>query len=341
MKMREVYLTTGESGRGPVILAGHDWGGLIGFRLASEAPILADRFIISNTFHTPIGRANIATRVASVMQMTKTFLHNPSNFRLLRAIYPTLKPIIRQLTMSGYVFVFRLPWPLSTILGRLGDFWFYRLLVAFSANNNTTDPIPGAHGWDMLASCLGPSKAEIDIPGADVKPTDDNPHQSVMYSYPIKSRASTGGWSEKVRLYRDGLAVDPWNKSLKILWELNQLEEASRSVSSSGSGRRRSGSRVGIFDIGPPGTFAAPTTILWGQKDVACNQAIAMDGVSDYFGVPPSHFITFPKVGHWTPHDVAAVDVWEAVIHWALKGEKETMAKLLERYDAAKLVLES
>lgn len=33
---------------GKVIYVGHDWGALLGFRLASEAPRLADRFILTN-----------------------------------------------------------------------------------------------------------------------------------------------------------------------------------------------------------------------------------------------------------------------------------------------------
>lgn len=48
--MRELYLSMSETGHGPVIVAGHDWGCVIASRLAAEAPVLADRFIISNAF---------------------------------------------------------------------------------------------------------------------------------------------------------------------------------------------------------------------------------------------------------------------------------------------------
>jgi pimeloyl-ACP methyl ester carboxylesterase len=54
IKMRERYLlfeSEGSAVRGPVILVAHDWGATIAFRLASEAAGLADRFIISNSFH--------------------------------------------------------------------------------------------------------------------------------------------------------------------------------------------------------------------------------------------------------------------------------------------------
>jgi pimeloyl-ACP methyl ester carboxylesterase len=50
LKMREQYLSPEES-NARVIIAAHDWGALIAFRLASEAPQLADRFVLSNSIH--------------------------------------------------------------------------------------------------------------------------------------------------------------------------------------------------------------------------------------------------------------------------------------------------
>ena len=50
LKMREQYLSPEES-NARVIVAAHDWGALIAFRLAAEAPQLADRFILSNSIH--------------------------------------------------------------------------------------------------------------------------------------------------------------------------------------------------------------------------------------------------------------------------------------------------
>lgn len=37
--------------KGRVILVAHDWGAIIGFRLASEAPQIADRFILASAVH--------------------------------------------------------------------------------------------------------------------------------------------------------------------------------------------------------------------------------------------------------------------------------------------------
>lgn len=47
--MRELYLSSGEGEeRGKLVMVTHDWGGIIGARLASEAKELADRWIITS-----------------------------------------------------------------------------------------------------------------------------------------------------------------------------------------------------------------------------------------------------------------------------------------------------
>lgn len=40
--------------KGKVILVGHDWGAIIGFRLASEAPQVADRFVLAGAAHVSL-----------------------------------------------------------------------------------------------------------------------------------------------------------------------------------------------------------------------------------------------------------------------------------------------
>jgi pimeloyl-ACP methyl ester carboxylesterase len=51
--MRETFLSTNDNGipTANTYVIGHDWGCLICFRLASEAPTLADRFIVTNAPH--------------------------------------------------------------------------------------------------------------------------------------------------------------------------------------------------------------------------------------------------------------------------------------------------
>jgi pimeloyl-ACP methyl ester carboxylesterase len=56
--MRERYLGTNNAGSGQgedaidkVFIVGHDWGCILGYRLAAEAPSLAHRFILTNAPH--------------------------------------------------------------------------------------------------------------------------------------------------------------------------------------------------------------------------------------------------------------------------------------------------
>ena len=52
--MREEYINEDDQEQkksGRVLVVGHDWGAIVGFRLAAEAPRLANRFILSNSVH--------------------------------------------------------------------------------------------------------------------------------------------------------------------------------------------------------------------------------------------------------------------------------------------------
>jgi len=360
-KMREMYASYDENGQqAPVIIVAHDWGACIGFRLASEAPILADRFILSNSFHVPMMKANVDNRVKFISRMISTWVRNPLNWRPLSKLWPSARPIFNQLGKSGYIFAFNLPWPLPNILGHVGDFWMFRLLNAFGESNNPPQPLSGAQGWDTLAGSIGPGFDELDTKlssdGNFVDPLD--PDEALKYPLSIKSRVHTGGWFEKLKVYRDGLATSAWNKSLQCVWDLNQIEQVYNSVtstrpatSSSGSSitqtqthRRRSSStfrKVGVFDSGPVGSLEAATTVIWGAKDIALNTTLSTEGMLDYFGIRDSHLVLLPSVGHWTPLGKTGASIWEKVIAWAVEGENDILGDALADYPAAKILVTS
>jgi pimeloyl-ACP methyl ester carboxylesterase len=98
LKMREQHLTVGS---GKVVVVSHDWGGIIGFRLAAEAPQLADRFVMANVIHPPLAVANVKSRLSTTKQMFKTWLRSPLNFRLLRRAFSNIAPLFRQMYKSG------------------------------------------------------------------------------------------------------------------------------------------------------------------------------------------------------------------------------------------------
>jgi pimeloyl-ACP methyl ester carboxylesterase len=76
LKMRDQYIP-GDEGKprssSRVVLVAHDWGALIGFRLASEAPQLADRFILSNSIHVSTSSLSLFLKSACrLWNMTST-----------------------------------------------------------------------------------------------------------------------------------------------------------------------------------------------------------------------------------------------------------------------------
>ncbi|KAF2403583.1 alpha/beta-hydrolase [Trichodelitschia bisporula] len=261
LAMRATYLTPDTSSR--VLLVAHDWGALIGFRLASEAPQLADRFILSNSFHPPLAVSNARNRLSTAARILRTWTTTPSALRLPLKAASLLTPLLSQLFKSGYVFLFNLPAPLAAFPASLGDHWLLRYNNALAAHPDPSTPLEGPVGAKALASTLGPSMSEITAPGPE--------------SYPeaVRTRLADGGWMAKLALYRQGMASDPWTKSLETLWELNELSNSTRS-----SARRASG--AGVFDLGPEGALRARVTVVWGKQDVAIDERVALEGMGEF-----------------------------------------------------------
>ena len=57
--MRDTYLPNAGNGvpEASTYIVGHDWGCVLAFRLAAEAPSLADRFIVTNGPHVSLPEA--------------------------------------------------------------------------------------------------------------------------------------------------------------------------------------------------------------------------------------------------------------------------------------------
>jgi pimeloyl-ACP methyl ester carboxylesterase len=321
LKMREQHLT-GENGR--VVIVAHDWGAMIGFRLAAEAPQLADRFIMSNCIHPSLAVANVRSRWDSAKQMVWTWLRSPFNLRLLQRAFSNIAPLLRQGVKSGYVFIFNLPFPMANLVGRVGDFWWYRYLNAVSTHPDPSKPLTGTHGAEMLASSVGPSVKEC---------TTAVNASELAYSQSVRKRARTGGFQDKLSFYRHGLAFSPWEKSIEILWELNQLQLK--------AGRRRSPSSATLFDTSPEGSLKAPMTVIWGKTDIALENAIALEGFRDYFAVENSQLLTIAECGHWSPVEKQGIPIFEEVIEWAITGEQGSLKdRLGDNHPSAQIISE-
>ena len=66
--MREQYIPPDESETTSTFIVGHDWGCALGFRLAAEAPCLADRFILTNAPHVSLRSRLIMSRVPGLIR---------------------------------------------------------------------------------------------------------------------------------------------------------------------------------------------------------------------------------------------------------------------------------
>ncbi|QDS73636.1 hypothetical protein FKW77_002215 [Venturia effusa] len=322
IQMREQYLSP-EDGNARVILAAHDWGAVIGFRLASEAPELADRFILSNAIHPALAQSNVKGQLACVSQMLRTWTRNPLRLILLRWVFSSASLLVRQLVKSGYIFVFQLPRPMVNLLAAVGDHWFLRYLNALTTHTDPSQPLEGSHGAELLASSLGPSMKECVF----------SSKTSLTYPASVLERAQKGTWFEKVRVYRDGLAFSPWEQSLETLWNLNQIRSTRV--------RRRSSSGAALFNTAPEGALKAPTTVIWGQDDVAIEHWVAIESIKDFFACKSSQLVVIQRCGHWAPLERQGAPIFEEVIAWAAGGEVGSLkSKMGDDYPLSSIVAE-
>lgn len=323
LHMREQYLLPSNSIKSKkgarVLLVAHDWGTLLAFRLATEAPQLADRFILSNAVHPPQTIANVYGRLDAAKNMLRSWVHEPRKTRLLVHAYSNLKPLLVQVGKSGYVFTFRLPEPMARLVGSIGDFWFMRLINAVAlGDKDPVAPNNTPQGFDLLASSVGPSFNECGTEALSDQQVDGgmkNGDITWKYGESVRRRSPTAGWMDKIALYRDGCFSVKWNKPIELVVALS-------------TERRRSSSSAGLSKLGPDGALEAPVTFIWGQDDPGIENCLALDGMMDYFW-RGSQIVKVKNCGHWTPLEYNAIPIYEAVMDWALDGERMPLRKKL------------
>ncbi|KAI9874388.1 MAG: hypothetical protein M1830_009798 [Pleopsidium flavum] len=301
-----------------VIIVGHDWGCIIGSRLATEAPQLADRFILSNAPHPPLLIANVESLVSSSSKMLTTFVHHPLISRsLLRKALFTFAPLLDQIRKSGYAFTFNLPLPLVALAGSMGNFWFLRTCHRIAAGKD--HPFQSQNAAEAMASSQGPG-------AHDLRSLTDS-HES--YPQSVARRASSGGFTEKIRYYREGLFSNPWIKTLETLATLHAIGESGRS-----------GSGAGLLDDEPKGSLKAKTTIVWGLMDQAVDQRLALQGIGEYMP-RGSQVVVLPNTGHWTPNEGAGSRAFAKVLEWAAGGEEGDLGHMVQKvYDGARITIQ-
>ncbi|KAL4779680.1 hypothetical protein BJX76DRAFT_351597 [Aspergillus varians] len=291
------------------IIVGHDWGCLLSMRLASDAPELADRFIVTNGPLIPLVASNARRRLSSSLKMLRSFVRSPIHERsLLFNATKSLKPIMCQVWSSGYIFVFQLPPLLIDCVSNAGNQSFLRFLHKGSYGKQDYFPTDAA---ECMASTIGPSIHEGKTHTVDGE----------KYAKSAVTRRTISKFVEMCSYYRDGTAHSRWNKSVETITSLHGLAQ--------GAGIRRTSSGGGIFDDGLKGALKASTTIVWGQKDHALTRQLCLDGISDYL-YRGSQVVELPSSGHWTPLEREGRIALTKAIEWAVKGELEDIGAVIE-----------
>ncbi|KAF2020616.1 alpha/beta-hydrolase [Aaosphaeria arxii CBS 175.79] len=299
LAMREKHVQQGAR----LVMVTHDWGAIVGTRLAAEAKELADRWIITSAVIPAQVKSNVTTRLASSQQMLRTYLSNPLNTRLLKAAYATSQPIVSQLRRSFYIFVFLTPRPLTRWFMRMGDFWATRNVHKVAFGVKLSQPMTPAQSAEAMAITGGP--------GAEQFSTQTGPEDGGQtYSASVRARANDFGMFEKTRLYREKLGLGVWEKSIETVVALSEIQ----SSSSSSTG-------AGIFEDGPQGALKAPATIVQGKYDTAFEHRLGLDGIGDYL-TRGSQAIVLDRTAHWIPHAGFGARVLGDIVAWAMEGEK-------------------
>lgn len=307
LQMRERYLE--EDGK--VVVVAHDWGTIISMRLASEAGVLADRWILTSGVIPEHLKSNVESLLTSSKRMLHTFAAHPTNIRLLKTALFQLLPIASQLLKSFYIFIFNLPYPLACFFATFGNFWFLRLTHRIQAPLN-------ARG--KRQECLQPKSSAKYL--AAVLPGDVQLSMLTVdgYAYPgVKNRNNDFGMGEKIRLYREGLALGTWEKSIESIVALSEL--AGRNAAPAGPGRRRRRSSMSraLFDEGPVGALRAPATIIYGRKDSAFEPRLCLNGLGDYIGRDSQVFV-LRNGGHWLPNERVGSALIEHCVRMEIDG---------------------
>ncbi|KAF2875460.1 Alpha/Beta hydrolase protein [Massariosphaeria phaeospora] len=315
LAMQEQYLRS----EGKLVMVTHDWGGIVGARLASEAKQLAHHWILAGAVIPKQLEYTANTHAASAKQMLHTWTRTPLNTRLLKNALATLSAVRSQIGRSFYIFIFNLPWPLATFFATMGNFWLVRIMHSVAAGvlvkGKLTRPMTPAEAGEFMAQTGGPGTAQITA-------------SSAAYSDELLDRTRDYGMREKIHYYREGLLLSPWEKSLETVVALSEIPPNAHSSSASG-----------LFDDGPPGALKVPATLIHGKDDSAFETKLAFEGLSDYL-VKGSQVLVVGEGGHWLPLEKGGGRVMEETLVWALNEETKPLKRVFEGQADVKFVLE-
>ncbi|KAF1829934.1 alpha/beta-hydrolase [Decorospora gaudefroyi] len=304
--VRQLFLQEGKK----TVLVTHDWGAVIGARLASEAHVLADHWIITGGIIPSLQASNGKNRILLAKQMLKTWIRSPLNIGLLKNGLSALRPVVSQFRRSFYIFVFHLPWPFSNTFATFGNYWFLRVLHDMgkgprTKTDKTFTALNPVDAGEAMAISTGPGLAQLEKGNVN----------GDRYGESVRRRTGDRGMSEKIRIYRENLVFGKWEKSLETTAALfNISSNAVSGASSTSSGV--------LSNTAPKGALKAPATIILGERDPAFDRRLALDNARDYL-VKGSQVVIIKGAGHWLPLEQIGRRALEKTVLWALHDDVE------------------
>ncbi|CAK3942050.1 Hypothetical predicted protein [Lecanosticta acicola] len=192
VQLKKQYLE-GRSTR--CILVGHDWGGVVGFRLAAETEGLIDELVTLNSLWPEYAEEVLKSHLSRGQRLL-------SRWRMSEA-RDELGPVFSQLQKSGYTYMLSLPFPIAKWMPRVtASLLKYAQGLEYKQSPSQAPDILATR----LAMAYGPSSLESALSNAN------SPH----YGPSVLDRSNSnppGDWDARVRLYADGLLREKWTPS--------------------------------------------------------------------------------------------------------------------------------
>jgi pimeloyl-ACP methyl ester carboxylesterase len=243
--------------------------------------------------------------------MIKTSLRSPIKSRsTLFKAFNSLRPVLRQLGLSGYIFTMQLPMVLVEYLGTGGNYSFLKLTHKKSYGENPKFTVEDAS--ECMASSLGPSVEECKTRTFDGEGYPDS----------VAKDRALSNFQHMARYYREKAATSRWQKSIETIADLHSI--------AGGNELHRASSGAGLFDDGPTGVLKASSTIIWGKADIALDPQMCLNGFSDYL-VRNSQVVELPRSGHFTPVERESCVALTKTVEWTAAGEKEDIGAVIQR----------
>ncbi|KAJ5915057.1 hypothetical protein N7454_011169 [Penicillium verhagenii] len=183
---------TTETSKKKTIIVAHDWGCVIAMRLATEAPSLADRFLLSNGPLPSLIDSNIRRMLCTARKMINDAWNSP----LVLA--------------RRYIFVMQLPAPLARYFLTGGNHSLMAMIHIGSHGRAKPTPQDLANS---MASSMGPSLEESKTQTANGE----------TYSTTIRFDSKFANVMNLAGYYRDGAERSHWQKSLETVVALDKL----------------------------------------------------------------------------------------------------------------------